>query len=155
MLTKYEGDNMSKKVIDSFRGEYRWLSNFYLCDIEYDNKIYSSVENAYQAAKTYTLNRYKFLNCTPGQAKQLGREVLIRKDWENIKVSIMKELLDKKFKEGSDLANKLIETGDAELIEGNNWNDNFWGICSKDKGLNMLGRLLMKRRDILKELNHV
>ena len=46
-------------------------------------------------------------------------------------------------------------TGDAELIEGNTWHDNYWGVCSCSKcngrGKNRLGKLLMKVRE---ELRH-
>ena len=35
-----------------FRGVYGFLSNFYNCCIEYEGKVYSSVENAFQASKT-------------------------------------------------------------------------------------------------------
>lgn len=33
----------------------------------------------------------------------------------------MRNLLRRKFKSGTELGNKLIETGDQEIIEGNNW----------------------------------
>ena len=43
---------------------------------------------------------------------------------------------------------KLLDTGDTELIEGNNWHDTFWGVC-KGKGQNNLGKILMEvRKDI-------
>ena len=42
----------------------------------------------------------------------------------------------------------LMDTGDAELIEGNNWNDTFWGVCN-NAGENNLGKLLMKIRAAL------
>lgn len=52
------------------------------------------------------------------------------------------------------LKKKLLETGDAELIEGNYWHDNTWGQCycprCKNKiGENHLGKLLMKIRESL------
>lgn len=41
----------------------------------------------------------------------------------------------------------------AELIEGNTWNDNYWGMCGctrcrseGTKGLNKLGKILMAER---------
>lgn len=61
----------------------------------------------------------------------------------------MEELLRIKFS-GIDpfLTRALLETGDAELIEGNTWNDTFWGVCNGE-GENNLGRLLMKVREEL------
>ena len=46
----------------------------------------------------------------------------------------------------------LLATGDAELIEGNNWGDTYWGKCN-GQGLNRLGILLMQIRDYIRS-NH-
>ena len=46
----------------------------------------------------------------------------------------------------------LLATGDAELQEGNTWNDTFWGVSSKTgKGKNTLGKILMKVRGELQQ----
>ena len=86
---------------------------------------------------------------TPGKAKRLGRSVTLRSDWETIKSYYMELGLRLKFK-NPDLAAKLIATGNAELIEGNDWHDCAWGICRCDRcngqGANLLGKLLMKVR---------
>ena len=133
-------------VIDSFFGDYRFLSNFWKVDVYYEGLIYPSVEHAYQAAKT--LERKERLvftqipNCA--QAKKFGRNLTLRHDWDEVKLKVMKELLDEKFS-FDDLAWKLLATGDAELIEGNDWNDTYWGVC-KGIGENHLGKLLMEKR---------
>lgn len=44
---------------------------------------------------------------------------------------------------------RLLETGDAMLIEGNTWGDTFWGVCN-GQGLNVLGNLLMEIRQELR-----
>ena len=45
---------------------------------------------------------------------------------------------------------KLIATRPAILIEGNYWNDNFWGSDPPDgNGKNWLGKILMEERDNL------
>jgi len=54
-----------------------------------------------------------------------------------------------KFTQHSDLKERLLDTHNLELIEGNNWDDTYWGICN-GRGRNMLGMLLMEVRDILK-----
>jgi predicted NAD-dependent protein-ADP-ribosyltransferase YbiA (DUF1768 family) len=55
-----------------------------------------------------------------------------------------------KFKQ-EDLKQMLLDTGDQELIEGNFWHDNFFGVCScgacLGKGQNNLGKILMKIRE--------
>ena len=40
---------------------------------------------------------------------------------------------------------KLIDTGDIELVEVNSWGDTFYGVCN-GVGENHLGKLLMKIR---------
>ena len=42
---------------------------------------------------------------------------------------------------------KLLDTGNAELQEGNNWGDRYWGVDLKTGyGENRLGRIIMKVR---------
>ena len=68
----------------------------------------------------------------------------------------MKEILIAKF-HNTPLMQRLLNTKDAYLIEGNQWHDNFWGICIKSDcpkcqdsiGHNNLGLLLMELRGIL------
>jgi len=54
------------------------------------------------------------------------------------------------FRQNSDLAARLLGTGQMPLVEGNNWGDMFWGVDVKSgKGENHLGRILMKIREEL------
>lgn len=138
-------------MIDSFSGKNRWLSNFWLSNVVFDGLVYPSTENAYHAAKTLDKEeRRKFLNISPGSAKSLGRKVVLRADWDSFRLLVMKEITAQKFMKGSFLAEKLIATGNQELVEGNNWNDIFWGKCN-GFGQNHLGRILMERRDFLND----
>jgi len=134
-------------MIAEFQGQYRWLSNFHLTPVVYEGQVYPSSENAYQAAKTLG-DRSAFLHVTPGVSKKLGRRVKLRPDWEAVKVDVMRDVLRSKFAL-PDLAQMLLETGDQPLIEGNTWNDTFWGVC-RGKGQNRLGLLLMEIRSELK-----
>lgn len=135
-------------VIDSFSGPHRFLSNFYPSPVVFDEFEYPSVEHAYQAAKTlaraerFYISRLK----TPAEAKRAGQRLILREDWDDARVGVMLILLCEKFKPGTPLAEKLAQTGDAKLIEGNTWGDRFWGVCGGE-GLNMLGILLMGVRD--------
>jgi len=145
------------KVINDFTGKHRFLSNFWACFelIYFDGDMYTSTEHAYQAAKTLSQEeREKIKEAdTPGQAKRLGQKVTMRSDWDDIKIDIMYQLLKEKFQEGSILAQLLLETGYAKLIEGNTWGDTFWGQC-KGKGENHLGKLLMKvRKELADQLD--
>lgn len=138
--------------ISSFKDEYDFLSNFYLHDVEFDGVIYKSIEHAYCAAKTLDPDERWLIQSatTSGKAKKLGRNITLRDDWDKIKFNIMLDLLRKKFKPGTELAEKLLDTQNAYLEEGNWWGDVIWGVC-KGKGLNMLGKLLMQVRDELNE----
>lgn len=134
-------------MIQSFSGEYRFLSNFWPCTIEYEGSTYPSVEHAYQAAKTLDLEARKRIAAlaSAGQAKRAGRRLTIRADWDGVKVAVMAELLLLKF-EHSDLAHALRCTAPHQIVEGNTWGDTFWGVCD-GRGENYLGRLLMWVRD--------
>lgn len=138
-------------IIGPFKGEYRFLSNFYPAEVMFEEVLYPTVEHAYQAAKTLRTDmRLRIRDqATPGGAKREGREVVLREDWDYIKVDIMQDLVFKKFTTHSDLREKLLATGDAELVEINHWHDTFWGMCNKI-GANRLGRILMKVRGDLR-----
>lgn len=138
--------------IDSFTCEYAFLSNFYDAVIPCEGITYPSVEHAFQAQKSIDAGeRRRIAACgSPGRAKGLGRKVKLRKDWESVKVGIMTELVRVKFASHPDLRLRLLATGDAELIEGNSWNDRFWGV-SGGQGKNWLGRILMQVRAELRE----
>ena len=137
-------------TIDRFAEEYAWLSNFYECTVTYEGLEFTSVEAAYQAAKTTSIETRKLIQCLPyaGDCKRFGRSVKLRSDWEDIKLTVMEDLLRQKFKRGSYLASQLLITRRHQLIEGNKWNDTFWGVC-RGVGENNLGKLLMKIRDEL------
>lgn len=139
--------------IVAFRDEYYFLSNFYASPIIYEGLLYPTVEHAFQAAKSHDENfRYKlaYRTETPNLAKRHGREVKLRKDWGKVRVEIMTLLVKKKFRIPT-LRKALLATGDATLVEGNTWGDDFWGVC-KGKGLNKLGLILMAERERIRKL---
>jgi len=132
-------------MITAFTGEYRWLSNFAACEVKWGELTFPSVEHAYQASKFTDPDLIKrFQVVTASEAKRMGR-TKPRFDWD--KLAVMEYLLNQKFCDPV-LRNKLIETGDAELVEGNWWGDTFWGVCG-GVGENHLGKLLMKIRSQL------
>lgn len=135
-------------VIDSFSGDFGFLSNFYESSIWVDGERYATVEHAYQAAKATDQTTKKMIReaRTPYVAKRLGKSVVLPADWGAKRVEVMRALLDKKF-ENPLLRSLLLATEDAELVEGNTWGDRFWGVC-RGEGKNWLGRLLM---DVRKE----
>ena len=141
------------KTINSFRDEYRFLSNFYQQPFEYNGLAYPNAEAAFQAQKcTRDEDKIKYtLQKNPVRAKQMGKkEPNLPSNWDEKSSMIMKEILRAKFAV-PELGKMLIATGDAYLEEGNHWHDNRWGKCTCDKcktkeGQNLLGKILMEIR---------
>lgn len=133
-------------VINCFKNEYSFLSNFYPVQITIDDILYNSVEHAYVAMKTLDINVRKKVSAIhgPGEVKKFGRTIHLRQDWNHVRLPIMLGLLRLKF-QNPDLASMLKSTGNNHLEEGNWWGDTFWGVC-RGVGENNLGKLLMKVR---------
>jgi ribA/ribD-fused uncharacterized protein len=134
-------------MIGPFEGPFRFLSNFYPCEIAFAGLVYPSVEHAYQAAKTEDRAERRNIRDTwsPGGARAVGRKVTLRPDWDEVKAAVMLQLLHTKFERGTSMAAKLLATDDEELVEVNTWGDTYWGVCDGE-GENVLGRLLMEVR---------
>ena len=144
---------MEFNLIDEFDGEFAFLSNFYELPSPITDEIgvtYWTVEHYFQAAKTLDREERRFISAldTPGKAKRVGRRVKLRPDWEEVKIDIMRNALIKKFMDPL-MREKLLETGNAILVEGNWWGDRFWGVCD-GVGENHLGKLLMMIRESYK-----
>lgn len=136
-------------MIKEFRNKYNFLSNFYTCSFVFEGYTWHSVETAFQAMKDPS-RMEEFVNLNPSKAKQLGRKVKLRSDWEQIKDQLMEKLVRLKFQDPT-LKEALINTGDELLVEGTWWGDTYWGISLKTgKGQNHLGKILMKIREEIK-----
>ena len=137
-------------MISEFKGEFAFLSNFYLCEFIWNGFLWKHSEGAYQAAKSLDVGDWNVMqHLSPGQSKQKGRRLKIRSDWESVKDSIMAQVLDAKFTQNPELMDKLIKTYPKSLEEGNGWGDTYWGVCPprSNNGRNTLGQLLMALRD--------
>jgi hypothetical protein len=146
MLNLQKSTAKPPSVIDSFFGKYRFLSNFYPAVVKYKSNAYPTVEHAFQASKSVD-DCTRIMICgakTPGIAKRMGRRVNLRSDWEDIKLDVVLGLLRQKFS-ADPLKHQLLSTYPAELIEGNDWGDRYWGV-SYGVGENHLGKLLMMVR---------
>lgn len=136
-----------------FTGKYQFLSNFWRHPILFDGDEYPSVEHAFQAAKTNDPDERQIVReqMSPGRAKRCGHRVTLRADWEKVKVDVMRRLVREKFKDQT-LKQKLLDTGDVELVEWNTWGDTFWGVCTLIRqGQNRLGKILMEVRKELQK----
>lgn len=133
--------------IDSFSGNYAYLSNFYRVPVVFEGVIYPSTENAYQAAKTTNLElREPFQTYTSGKAKQEGSRLKLRPGWDTgLKLKVMEEVCWYKFYNDLICRANLLATKGIELIEGNSHGDRYWGVCN-GVGDNNLGKILMRIR---------
>lgn len=134
-------------MIDSFRGQYAFLSNLYNCRIEYNGLFYQNVEAAYQAQKCPE-RAAEFTGLSGVEAKRLGRRVQLSPGFDDSRVDLMTELIHIKFSTNEQLKHMLLNTRAEELVEGNDWNDTFWGVC-RGVGKNHLGKILMSVRTVL------
>jgi ribA/ribD-fused uncharacterized protein len=145
----------SDTEIKGMFGEYRYLSNFHNCPVQFDGVIYPSSENAYMAAKTLDLQqREQFETISPKDAKDLGRTIDLRPDWEIVKYDIMYKILFDKFSRNSDIRQKLLETGEKYLEETNHWGDRIWGVVD-GVGKSALGKILMQIRSALRLIDEL
>ncbi len=152
IYTAFAEKTIATETINRFRGNYHFLSNFF---IEPDGTF---VERDFQAGKATNDRDLQYILAAPApsEAKKRGRAVQVRRDWDSVKVDLMLRLVRGKFADHPILRTELLATDDALLVEGNWWHDNFWGTCTcpkcGDKGKNMLGIILhIVRYEIRKE----
>ena len=142
------------KEIKGFHGKYRFLSNFYPSPVTWEGLEFKSSEAAYQASKAISEEiRLQFTKLDAREARQLGKQIKLREDWEEVKRNVMYRILIEKFLR-EPLRTKLIKTEDAYLEETNYWHDTFWGVCNGE-GKNHLGKLLMLVRDQYRKLGEL
>lgn len=156
-------------MIESFTGRWRFLSNFYPAKIEHQGITYPTLEHYYVAMKVKNDQQIDgkyitMIDCReliakmpdPAKVKQFGKIIKLRKDWDDVKLDVMLWGIREKFKH-NDLKELLLSTGDEELVEGNFWHDNFFGVCTcgpcYGEGQNNLGKIIMKVRDELRQQN--
>jgi ribA/ribD-fused uncharacterized protein len=148
-------------MIDHFRGEYDWASNFYYKAPFRDsnNLTFKTSEHYFACCKTLdSWWSQRILHAgTAAAAKKLGQQCPVRPEWGTMRVWVMQQALLFKFSQNTDILVKLLNTNDTQMVEGNYWHDNFWGDCRCNNksgqhpkclqpGLNKLGALLMNLR---------
>lgn len=139
-------------MVSIFRGQYFFLSNEYLANIKYLKFIYKSAEHLYQSVSCEKRSdRDRVRSAETGKsAKVIGKYVKKRAHWDVDKVKAMERTVRLKFHKKK-LRKLLRATKGMELINQNYMHDMFWGVCGctlhQRKGLNMLGKILMKIRD--------
>ena len=159
MVLKDSVENFENEPITFYPPKHYPLDNFssFAVDLE-DGLRYPTSEHAYQASKFFTtdpLIAEKIRNARSAHdAKKIAHEheEKVRKDWDDIKLDVMKSVLLKKVHQNPYVKKILFKTGDRPIVEDSP-TDSFWGWDSDKQGENHLGRLWMEiREDIRAEL---
>lgn len=150
-------------MITEFKGQYRFLSNFYPAQVTIGGITYPTSEHAFQAQKAGSVAQQRAFAAfaTPLLAKRRGRELDLSENWGRIRKRVMLNVVIFKFVQNAPLARRLDETGAEALAEGNDWHDSYWGVCrhpgphppgcaGAGQGSNYLGQILMAVRMILR-----
>jgi ribA/ribD-fused uncharacterized protein len=135
--------------------QWKDFSNLAPYPIELKGRVWQSSEHYYQYKKFEKADpdyAQKILEAeTPKEVKKLSMQNDKRSpEWDNEKVAILKTAVIKKFTSYSNLRDLLLSTGDEELIEANP-DDYFWGEGADGTGKNMMGKMLMEIRALLKK----
>lgn len=140
-------------VIDRFRGEHFFLSNFYPAITPHRGHLFPSSEHAYMAAKTDDAGAIETILAAadPAEAQRIGRAAPLVDGWEQQRFAVMEEVVTAKFTHNPELAVRLAATTGFQLVEGNDWHDQTWGSCRcyehrNTPGANALGVILMTVR---------
>jgi ribA/ribD-fused uncharacterized protein len=140
-------ENKEKVLFWNDEGDYAFLSNFSIYPLMYEGKIWHSTEHAYQASKfdSKEVKDEIFDAKSPLEAFNIGRDPknILRKNWFEIRVKVMENIIREKIKQYPDICEKLIETGDKEIIEASPI-DSFWGWGPDKNGENNMGKIWMK-----------
>lgn len=137
----------------SVSNEFGEFSNFAAYPITLDGERWPTSEHYFQAQKFEDeAYRAKIRKAnSPMLAARLGRDrkQKLRREWESVKVGIMRTAVTAKFTQHPELRALLLSTGDAKLVEHTE-NDDYWGDGGDGSGKNMLGRILMRVRELLR-----
>ena len=136
-------------VINSFKGEYDFLSNRFPCRVLWEGLEYRSAEAAFQASKCQDeKERRVYASCSTDKAILKGKDQTPYLGWEEDQLGIMESILRAKFEMNPSLMQRLVDTGNCVLLNGNNKQETFWGIDLYSWiGENHLGRIIMNIRD--------
>lgn len=150
------------------RENFRFLSHFHPSPIVLDGETWPTVEHYYQTQRSDDPAYRQAIReaATPGLAKQMAawpdanrksarrswflkNNAFPRADWSEVKLDLMRKADRAKYTQNPELAELLLATGDAELVEDSP-SEPFWGTGPDGQGLNWAGRVLMEIREELR-----
>ena len=150
----------SQTQVFFYEQDFYVLSNFSSFQVMREGFLFPTSEHAYHYAKFERVDSQKsdvmklksdiMYAKSAHEAYKFGQnKELRRKDWEDVKEAVMMEVLWAKVHQHEYVRQKLLETGDRELIE-DSWRDSFWGWGPDQKGRNVLGKQWMTIREAIR-----
>lgn len=141
------------KQIFFYENDFYVFSNFSAFTIKWKGKLYPTSEQAYQSEKFEDEDTKEWIRTAPSAHEAFVFAVTNKdkypKDWPEVKMAIMKDILRAKIEQHPYVKMKLLESGDKELIE-DSWRDDFWGWGPNKDGQNKLGKIWMELRNEFK-----
>lgn len=154
---KYRDNKLSTdgSVAAFYERTFFVFSNFSSFQVEWKGVLWPTSEHAYQAARYMGIRddlaekvrnmrsaheAYDFMRNNRGSE---------RPNWFNEKRDIMKDIVRCKLEQHAYIQKKLIETGDAQIVEDSPV-DSYWGWGPDKRGRNELGTIWMELREELK-----
>ncbi len=143
------------EVIGFYPREFYTFDNFSSFKVEWNGYLFASVEEAYQAASFMGSDEELVEKIKKSHSADEAQRIAYanrdkrREDWDDVKISIMEELLRLKIEQNPYVKKKLLQTEDYMIVEDSP-KDDFWGWGPNRNGQNNLGKLWMKLRKELK-----
>ena len=143
------------EVIGFYPREFYPFDNFSSFKVEWNGYLFASVEEAYQAASFMGSDEELVEKIKKSHSADEAQRIAYanrdkrREDWDDVKISIMEELLILKIEQNPYVKKKLLQTEDYMIVEDSP-KDDFWGWGPNRNGQNNLGKLWMKLRKELK-----
>ena len=143
------------EVIGFYPREFYPFDNFSSFKVEWNGYLFSSVEEAYQAASFMGSDEELVEKIKKSHSADEAQRIAYAnrdkriEDWDDVKISIMEELLRLKIEQNPYVKKKLLQTEDYMIVEDSP-KDDFWGWGLNRNGQNNLGKLWMKLREELK-----
>lgn len=145
--------NDTEKQIFFYEHEFYVFSNFSSFKLEWKGYDWMTSEHAYHSEKfsddEIIEKLKKARSAHDAMEVAYANKDKYRKDWDEVKLGIMKEILRAKVAQHPYVKKKLLQSGHKELVE-DSWRDDFWGWGPNKDGKNHLGKLWMEVREELK-----
>lgn len=118
-------------VFGGVLSEFECLSNWSASPINYENKDFSSAEQAYMYAKAtangaHVAAQHIMFSDEPRRIKEIGSTIVVNDQWERTKKNVMLNILRAKFNQNENLK-KILQDSQGKTL-GEAGRDTFWAI---------------------------